>query len=63
MRSNRFSLFLPAGALMTTSVIAISFKLIHLLDQEGHAETLVHLIVFTRRLNELEAAGDGARRT
>jgi hypothetical protein len=48
VRSNRFSLFLPAGALMTTSVIAISFKLIHLLDQEGHAETLVHLIVFTR---------------
>ena len=80
VRANRLSLFLPPAALLPTAVIAMLFKLIDLLQQGSHAETLVqrpseaiesylyyfilaYLIVFTRRLNELEAAAGGRRRS
>jgi hypothetical protein len=42
VRSNRLSLFLPAGALMPTAVIAIGFKLAGVLSQKGYVPELVH---------------------
>jgi hypothetical protein len=62
VRSNRLSLFLPASALLPTAIIAMSFKL-ELVHRPSEAVELClyffilgYLIVYARRIGELEAA-------
>jgi hypothetical protein len=62
VRSNRLSLFLPASALLPTAIIAMSFKL-ELVHRPSEAVELYlyffilgYLIVYARRIGELEAA-------
>jgi hypothetical protein len=76
VRANRLSLFLPAAALLPTAIGAMIFKLAPVLDQSRHVVQrpsevieiylyyfiLAYLIVFARRLNELQAAEGRARR-
>jgi hypothetical protein len=66
VRSNRMSLFLPASALLPTAVIAMGFKLelVHrLVNRPSEAVELYlyffilgYLIVYARRIREVEAA-------
>jgi hypothetical protein len=41
VRANRLSLFLPPAALLPTAVIAMGFKLVDLLDQDGRSSMLI----------------------
>jgi hypothetical protein len=73
LRANRFSLFLPAAALVPTALGALIFKILDRVQQAGHLGSLLprpsetietylyffilgYLIVFARRIKELEVA-------
>ena len=65
VRSNRLSLFLPASALLPTAVIAMVFKLAGIVHRPSEAVELYlyyfifgYLLIFTRRISELEAQED-----
>jgi hypothetical protein len=74
VRANRLSLFLPPFALMPAAIIAMAVKASDLLFQNGYAKLLqrpsetieiylyffilAYLIVFARRIGEIEASED-----